>query len=139
MDIRQEKKGFIKSRPTDEIKPDIIGDFRDLPKELKDKKFKLIVWDIPHYTQAGATSIFRKKFGCLNTETWPYDVNKGFKELWSVLDDFGVLLLKFSDFHIKFKELLKYIPEKPLFFNRINKNGKSSTLWFCFMKIPNGV
>ena len=63
-------------------------------------------------------------------------MNKGFKELWSVLDDYGVLLLKFSDYHIKFKNLLEHIPEEPLFYNKTSSSGKSNTKWFCFMKIP---
>jgi len=77
-----------------------------------------------------------KKFGGLHPEMWQSDLKKGFKELWSVLEDYGVLLFKFSDYHIKFKDVLKLFPEKPLIFNKTSSTGKTDTKWFCFMKIP---
>ena len=82
------------------------------------------------------TGVMLKKFGRLNPETWQSDINKGFKELWSVLEDYGIILFKFSDYHIKFKDVLRYIPEKPLVINKTNSKGVSETKWFCFMKIP---
>jgi hypothetical protein len=136
MDIRKEEKGFNKNRPFDEVKPDIQGDFTNLPRELKDKKFKLIVWDVPHFKGRKLTVNLTKCYGVLNPETWQSDINKGFLELWNVLDDYGVLLFKFSDYHIKFKDILKQIPEEPLFYNITNSTGRSDVKWFCFMKIP---
>lgn len=143
MDIRKEPKGFIPSIPNLEINPNIVGDFTNLPNEIKNIKFKLIVWDIPHIKARNITKgALKKKFGVLNPETWPYDINKGFKELWEVLDDYGILILKFNDYHIKFKSLLKVIPKEPLFYNSMSKDNdtkNTSTRWFCFMKIPEGV
>ena len=136
MDIRKEEKGFNKNRPFDKVQPDIQGDFTNLPEELKQKKFKLIVWDVPHLKGRKLTGNMLKCYGALNPETWQSDVNKGFKQLWSVLDDYGVLLFKFSDYHIKFNDVLKQIPEQPLFFNKTTSKGVSETKWFCFMKIP---
>ena len=136
MDIRKENKGYIKREPNFCINPNIIGDFTNLPKSIKNHKFKLIIWDIPHLRSRKISGDFLKKFGNLNPETWQSDVTKGFKELWGVLDDFGVLLFKFSDYHIKFKEVLKYIPQEPIVFNRTSGSGKTNTKWFCFMKIP---
>jgi len=139
MDIRQEEKGFIKERPLLEVNPDIIADFTNLPEEIKQKKFKLILWDVPHFKARNLTGIMLKKFGGLHPETWQSDIKKGFKELWSVLEDYGILLFKFSDYHIKFDKVLKLIPEKPLFFNKMSSGGKTDTKWFCFMKIPKEV
>jgi len=143
IDIREEDKGHIKEQVGHEIKPDMIADFTNLPQEIKEKKFKLIVWDVPHFKSRKLTGVFLKKFGGLHPETWQSDIKKGFSELWSVLDDYGVLIFKFSDYHIKFKDILKHISEEPLFFNTMNsmrnEGSKSETRWYCFMKIPKDV
>jgi hypothetical protein len=136
IDIRKEQRGFV-PRGNWEINPDIVADFTNLPDEIKSHKFKLIVWDVPHFKARKLTGDLLKKFGGLNPETWQSDLKKGFNQLWNILDDFGVLLFKFSDYHIKFKEVLGLFPEEPLFFNKTNSTaGKSTTKWFCFMKIP---
>ena len=67
MDIREEERGFNKYRNKQEIRPDVIGDFRELPEQIKNKKFKLIAWDLPHMKTLGNTSHFRKIYGCLNS------------------------------------------------------------------------
>lgn len=41
------------------IKPDIVGDFRNIPFE--DKSFKLVVFDPPHLKQVGEKSWLAKK------------------------------------------------------------------------------
>ena len=138
IDIREEEKGFIESEPNVCVKPDIVADFTKLPKNIKEHKFKLIVWDVPHFKARKLTGIMLKKFGGLHPETWQSDIKKGWEELWSVLDDYGVLLFKFSDYHIKFESVLKLIPIKPLFFNKTTGKGDTTTKWFCFMKIPKG-
>jgi len=140
IDIRKEEKGFIKEQSTYEVNPDIIADFTNLPKEIKEKRFKLVVWDVPHFRARKHTGVFLKKFGGLHPETWQDDLKKGFKELWSILEDYGILIFKFSDYHIKFNKVLSLFPEKPLFYNSMNsmrnEGNKSETRWFCFMKIP---
>jgi len=136
MDIRQKDKGFIKGAEEVEVKPDIVGDYTNLPYIIKLKKWRLIIWDVPHFKARKLTGIMLKKFGGLHPEMWQSDLKKGFKELWSVLEDYGVLLFKFSDYHIKFKDVLKLFPEKPLIFNKTSSTGKTDTKWFCFMKIP---
>ncbi|GAI45630.1 unnamed protein product, partial [marine sediment metagenome] len=80
--------------------------------------------------------LFRKKFGCLNAETWQSDLQRGFSECWRVLEDYGVLEFKWSDSEISFKEVLKLIPHESLFYNTTNYKATSKTKWFCFMKIP---
>ena len=134
IDIRQEEKGFLESRPTREIKPDMVMDFRDL--KFKDKSFKLIVWDPPHLLGKNYKSRLTKNYGFLLADSFESDFKKGFKELWRCLEDYGTLIFKFNDYHIPFKRVLALFPVAPLFANTISKNPNSKTKWFCFMKIP---
>jgi len=132
IDVRNDGAGTIPSQPNFKVQPDIIMDFRDL--KFPDKSFKLVVWDPPHLKSLGETSIMRKKFGCLNAETWPYDLKKGFTEAWRVLEDFGVLIFKWNIGEIPIKKVLELFPEQPLFGH--TTGSKSETRWMCFMKIP---
>lgn len=139
IDKRQDLKGFSKYKPTLEIKPDIIMDFRHL--EFEDNSFKLVVMDPPHLIHAG-NGIMRQTFGGLNADTWNDDIRSGLKECMRVLEPYGVLIFKWNDHDIKLKDLEKIFPFTPLFYNI--SNGKitekcSNTAWFCFMKIPNEV
>jgi hypothetical protein len=131
IDIRKEPLGFGRKEMID---PDIIMDFRKM--DFPDNKFKLVVFEPPHLKTLGESSYFRKKFGCLNAETWQDDLKRGFSECWRVLEDYGVLIFKWSDNEVKFKEVLKLAPTKPLFYNTSNNKATSTTKWFCFMKIP---
>ncbi len=131
MDIREEKKGVIKLQPNWSIKPDIVGDYRDMP--FKDKSFKLIVWDIPHKIKKDS-GIIEMKYGHLG-DNWKEDTLKGFNEIMRVLDNYGVLEFKFADISIPIKEILSIFPQKPLF-GSVTKKGVNNTYWFCFMKIP---
>lgn len=123
------------------LKPTTKGDFRDM-KQFPDNHFRLIVFDPPHLQWLGETSIFKKKFGQLQKETWPKDIKQGSAELWRVLAPFGVLLFKWNDHDIDYRKILKLFPTKPLF-GQITAGsrgktgkGRSNTFWFCFMKIP---
>jgi len=134
IDIRKEQSGFLGHGRKEELNPDYIMDFRKM--SFADKSFKLVVFEPPHLRSLGKNSYFRKKFGCLVAETWQSDLQKGFAECWRVLDDYGVLVFKWSDNEIPFKEVLKLIPHDPLFQNTTNNKSTSVTKWFCFMKIP---
>lgn len=140
IDNRIAEKGHIQNgfNPNHEVRPDILMDYRDL--KFPDKKFKLVIFDPPHLTSLTETSIMRKKFGCLNSEAWQSDLKKAFKELWRVLDDYGVLLVKWNDIEIPYKKLLSLFSEEPLIMNitagqRALKESHRS-YWFTFMKIP---
>lgn len=140
IDIRKAEKGHIQKgfNPNHEVNPDILMDFRKM--DFPDKSFKLIVFDPPHLTSLKESSIMAKKFGVLNAETWQNDLRKGFKECWRVLEDYGVLLLKWNDIEISYKKVLSLIPVKPLFMN-ITAGQKAlkeahRSYWFCFMKLP---
>lgn len=133
IDIRKEPSGFLGMKRKEKINPDYIMDFRNMG--FPDKTFKLVVFEPPHLKRLGKTSYFRKKFGCLNSE-WQSDIKKGFAECWRVLEDYGTLIFKWSNYEIKFKEILKLAPCEPLFQNTTNYKATSVTKWFVFMKIP---
>jgi len=142
IDNRKEEKGFIDNRKNTEIQPDFLMDFRKL--EFPDKSFKLVVWDPPHIIQkeTGGNFILGKVFGLLNPETWKEDLKQGFNECWRVLEDFGVLVFKWSDSSASLKEILEVIEKEPLFGQKTRsstrhfKMGLKGTYWICFMKIP---
>ena len=133
IDIREEPNGFMGYGRKEGIHPDCIMDFRKM--DFSDKAFKLVIFEPPHLSKLGKTSLFRKKFGCLNAETWQSDLQKGFAECWRVLDDYGTLIFKWSDSEIPFQKVLDLIKERPLFYNTTNYKSTSVTKWFCFMKI----
>lgn len=132
VDIRKTEKGFIKCRPNFQVKPDLIADFRNF-SEFKDKSFKLVVWDPPHMKQLGPNGIFARKYGKLGND-WKEDITKGFENCWRVLEDYGVLIFKWSESEIKIKEVLELFNQGPLFGHTTGSNSR--TKWMCFMKIP---
>lgn len=132
IDIEPKPKGICPERPNFSVEPDLVMDFRAL--ELNGKKFKLIVWDPPHMKSLTKTSIMAKKFGCLNADTWRYDLSKGFEELWAHLEEYGVLVFKWNENDILLRKILKLFPVEPLFGH--TTGSKSKTHWICFMKIP---
>jgi len=135
IDIHREEKGFIVTQKNIEIQPDYIMDFRKL--EFENNTFKLIYWDPPHLKTLGKTSIFRKKFGCLETQTWPTDLKQGFNEMWRVLENYGILIFKWSDNEIPLNSVLRQFKEKPLVHQISSSKATSKTYWCSFMKIPN--
>lgn len=125
MDIRQLEDNLCDGRKL-EIKPDIIGDFRDIP--FADNTFKLVVFDPPHLLKVGEKSWLAKKYGKLN-ESWTIDLKKGFEECMRVLEPYGILIFKWNEEQIKLKQILDLINYKPLFGNK-----RSKTHWLVFMK-----
>lgn len=125
MDIRDLEDTLCDGRKL-VIKPDVIGDFRDIP--FSDNAFKLAVFDPPHLKQLGEKSWMAKKYGKLNT-CWKDDIRKGFDECMRVLEPYGILVFKWSEEQIKVKDILSIIKYKPLFGDR-----RSKTLWMVFMK-----
>ena len=147
-DKKHENTLFLDNR--EEVKPDVIGDFRDL--KFEDKSFKLVAWDVPHVVQReiGKGKVVYS-YGVLNPDTWQYDLKKGFNECMRVLEDYGILIFKWSDCdkwanlsrNVNVKSVLELFHTKPLFGQKtkakfdVKENKQiSSTYWFTFMKIP---
>lgn len=102
-----------------EIRPDIIGDFRAM--QFHDAAFNLILFDPPHLLRAGDTSWLRKKYGCLNPETWSLDLDAGFRECWRILANGGTLIFKWNSCQIPLSAIAPMYPDKPLFISRQGK------------------
>ncbi len=134
MDIREHEKEKLQDGTYFEVKPDIIADFRKT--DFPNKRFKLIVFDPPQFISLGDSSMFAKRYGKLNKNTWKDDLTMAFRELWRILDDYGVLIFKWNDYEIPYKEVLSLCEHEPLFGQRFTSRGKSKTYWFTFMKIP---
>jgi hypothetical protein len=112
-----------------EIKPDVLCDFTNLP--FADNTFKLVVFDPPHLKTVGNNSWLYLKYGRLE-DNWPTMLREGFNECMRVLDNYGVLIFKWSEIQIPLRDVLKAIGQEPLFGNRGGKHDK--THWLCFMK-----
>ena len=109
------------------VKPDVIGDFRHMP--FPDGSFRLVVFDPPHLKRAGERGWMKKKYGCLNRNTWREDIRAGFRECFRVLVPCGILIFKWNEDQIPIHMVVPLSPERPLFGQ---KGGK--THWLTFMK-----
>lgn len=129
MDIRKEIIHY-KDRQLEriaEINPDVIGDFRNMP--FPDATFDLVIFDPPHLIKTGKKSWLAKKYGTLDLMSWKSDIQQGFSECLRVLNQNGVLLFKWNEDQIPFKEVLKVIPKQPILGDK-----KSKTKWSVFIK-----
>lgn len=124
MDIREEAFEIHKKKVN--VKPDVVGDFRDMPFE--DNTFDMVVFDPPHLRWAGPNSIMKAQYGQLN-EDWPEDIKKGFEECFRVLKPTGSLIFKWASVQVPLKEVLKLAPQQPLFGQKRN-----TTHWLVFIK-----
>lgn len=124
MDIREEEFEIHKKKVN--VKPDVVGDFRDMPFE--DDTFDMVVFDPPHLRWAGPNSIMKAQYGQLN-EDWPEDIKKGFEECFRVLKPNGSLIFKWASVQVPLKEVLKLVPQQPLFGQKRN-----TTHWLVFTK-----
>jgi SAM-dependent methyltransferase len=137
---------YIDQRP--ECEPDEIQDFRKLP--YANSTFQLVIFDPPHIIRGGnANHNFFRAFGKLEPDTAKIDLQAGLKELWRVLKPNGILLFKWCNYSIPSNEIIALAPVKPLIYQvTANKSTKEkrrhaeeniTTVWFCFMKIPEEV
>lgn len=126
MDIREHYEE-LETGHVINVKPDIVGDFRDMP--FDDNTFDMVVFDPPHLLRAGPKSWLAKKYGKLNPDTWPEDIKLGFNECMRVLKPNGTLLFKWNEDQVKLSEVLATIDKTPLFGNK-----RSKTHWLTFMK-----
>ena len=135
IDNRIRPKGFVKQRPNFEVKPDELGDFTKL--QFPDKCFKLVVWDPPHLIRKTPELGWpTQKYGSFPKQTWKQDLTLGFQECWRVLEDYGVLIFKWSSGEKRLADILDLFSEQPLFGHTTNRG---TTHWLCFMKIPKAI
>lgn len=113
-----------------EIKPDVIGDFRNIP--FNDNTFDMVVFDPPHLIKVGEQSWLAKKYGRLNPDTYKEDLKAGFSECFRVLKPSGTMIFKWNETDIKTSEIIKLSPITPVFGHRSGKLSK--TQWLVFMK-----
>ena len=131
-DKRIREKGFDDFRPNFSIKPDICGNWDNLP--FDDNTFKLVVMDPPHIIAKEDSHRMVKYYGNLDKDSWRESIKKGFDECWRVLENYGVMIFKWSEASIKKKEVLEVIGIEPLFGH---PNGSRIPChWLTFMKIP---
>lgn len=110
--------------------PDKVMDFRAL--DLPDKSFSLVVFDPPHFKNAGKKSYMAQKYGVLDKNTWRDDLRLGFAECFRVLKKNGVLVFKWNENQIPIADVLALTEKRPLFGHR---SGKAlGTHWICFIK-----
>lgn len=129
MDIRKEELTLCDGRKLC-VAPDIVADFRNMP--FPDKSFRLVVFDPPHLINLGERSWMAKKYGRLDKTTWKEDLRRGFDECLRVLDDDGVLILKWNTKDIPASVLFSALGQEPLFGSLSGKSGK--TLWCVYVK-----
>ena len=111
------------------ITPDVQMDFRALP--FPDDTFRLVVFDPPHLTKAGAKSWLAARYGVLGSN-WRDDLRQGFSECFRVLMPGGVLIFKWSEVQVPLREVLALTDAIPLFGHASGK--RSGTHWVSFLK-----
>ena len=126
MDIREGEVELSDGRKIT-IKPDIVGDFREIP--FYNEIYDMVVFDPPHLLRAGKSSWLAKKYGVLNKDTWESDLRVGFYECFRVLKKGGILIFKWNTDQIPLKQVLELAIRHPLFGD---KRGK--THWIVFVK-----
>ncbi|MFM2490816.1 class I SAM-dependent methyltransferase, partial [Enterococcus avium] len=118
-----------------DVNPTTVADFRNLPFE--DNSYHLVVFDPPHVSYAGEDSWMFKKYGSLDKDTWKEDLAKGFDEAMRVLKPYGTLVFKWNDVQYPPADILRNIPYKPIFLQKVTKTAKGTrTHWMVFMKLP---
>lgn len=136
LDKRTCPPGFSKHKPTFSVMPDLEVNWDSLPYE--DNTFKLVVMDPPHmFGKPESPYNMIQHYGHLDKENWQQDIKSGFDECWRVLDEYGVLIFKWSEAHIPKSEVVRVLDRQPLFGH---PNGSRVPChWLTFMKFPNDI
>lgn len=134
IDARRVEPGFVPARPSYNVDPDEVMDFRNM--RFDDESFYLTVFDPPHLNHGGDNSYMVKKYGRLSKDTWREDLRAGFDECWRVTKENGTIIFKWNEYQIKTSEVLKVIGREPLFGHTTNSKG--TTKWMCFLKVSKG-
>ena len=125
MDCRELDTTLCDGR-TFQVKPDVVGDFREIP--FGDNTFSMVLFDPPHLAKAGEKSWLATKYGVLGDD-WQADLTHGFAECFRVLKPFGTLVFKWCEDQIPLREVLLCTPEKPVVMHK-----KQKTHFIIFLK-----
>lgn len=109
-----------------EIKPDIIGDFKNI--NFPDESFYLVIFDPPHLIKLGENSWLAIKYGKL-PKYWQSELKQGFNECWRILKKGGTLLFKWNETDVPVKTVIDLFEVEPLLFNKRDK-----THWIVYFK-----
>jgi hypothetical protein len=139
LDIRKEKINTLQngnaliSKRSWNINPNIVADWTK-PLPFNEGEFDIVVFDPPHIIKNVdcKVGVFHRKYGFLNPFTYKQDIKNGFFNLFHVLKNDGVFILKWNETYIKLSDILKLSPYPALFGSRTGH--KSSTYWVLFIK-----
>ena len=110
------------------IEPDYIADFTNLNE--RDDSFSFVVFDPPHLINCGKNSWLAKKYSKSDKDTWQETLSKGLSECLRVVKPGCVVAMKWSENDVKTSELLKILPQQPVFGDR-----SGTTRWLFFVKV----
>lgn len=111
MDCREVEYTLCDGR-TFAVKPDLLGDFRDLPHPSD--LFSVVMFDPPHLLNAGETGWQYKKYGRLDRSSYGEDIKRGMEEAMRVLKPGGVLVFKWNTEQISLAQIRVLFPCKPI-------------------------
>lgn len=130
MDKRVAPPGSRPNRPRWEVKPDVMGDFREMP--FQDSEFRLVVFDPPHVVRnRPPTGNVLIQYGALSPETEQDDLRLGFAECWRVLAPGGTLVFKWAG---PLERVQPHFPATPVVGTRWVRGGGMGTRWLIFYK-----
>jgi SAM-dependent methyltransferase len=134
-DRRVVAPGEIEQQPNWSVQPDIAADYRCLP--FSENTFDLICFDPPHRVRDGGmqtlSGIIETKYGALRAQRWQADLREAFEELWRVLQQGGVLTVKWNDAMRDDDSVLEQLPKTPLYGTNTAKEN-TDTSWWVFHK-----
>lgn len=113
------------------INPDVRAQWQNLP--FKSESFDMVVFDPPHIIRQNEVikGGMYKKYGILQAN-WKDVISSGSIELFRVLKQSGIFILKWCEVDKDVSEVLALIPYSPMFGTRTGQ--KNNTHWICFLK-----
>lgn len=124
-DVRAGVKEYSGGRKI-RIEPNHVGNVTDM--DFEDETFDLVIFDPPHMIRAGKTSWLNIKYGKL-PENWETFFKNAFSEIFRVLKENGVLIFKWNETQLKFGEVIKHSPYRPMLGDQ-----RGQTRWTVFVK-----
>ena len=111
------------------IKPDIVCEWKDI--NYPDNHFDMVVFDPPHIIQDANCNMV-VDYGNLSKKTWRNDLTIAFKQLFRILKQNGIFILKWNECDKPIDEIIKLCQYRALFGTRTGLNNKN--IWLVFVK-----